>query len=77
MVDETRQLIRERYQIPFDHVLISASHSHTGPALYDPASRAVLKFGEDTEEAKQAMLRLPHKIADAVGRRSRIWIRSQ
>ncbi len=66
MVTETRRLIEEKLGIPGSHVMISATHSHTGPMLYEPDERVVGRFGNQTEEAKQYMLRLPESIAKSV-----------
>jgi hypothetical protein len=66
MVSETRRLIEEKLSIPGSHVMISATHSHTGPMLYEPDERVVGRFGNQTEEAKQYMLRLPEGIAKSV-----------
>ncbi|MFM8400242.1 MAG: hypothetical protein ACKOAH_20625, partial [Pirellula sp.] len=53
MVRETRKLIEEKLGIPPSHVMISATHSHTGPMLYDPDERLLERFGNQTDEAKK------------------------
>ena len=66
MVRETRKLIEEKLRIPPSHVMISATHSHTGPMLYEPDEILVGRFGNQTEEAKQYMIGLPERIAKSV-----------
>ncbi|MFM8215463.1 MAG: hypothetical protein ACKN82_12570, partial [Pirellula sp.] len=66
MVRETRKLIEEKLGIPPSHVMISATHSHTGPMLYDPDERLLERFGNQTDEAKQYMIGLPERIAKSV-----------
>ncbi len=66
LVDETRSLIASQSAIPPECVLISATHSHTGPVLFDPNSSRYNRFGNDSIETKQYMLELPAKIATGV-----------
>lgn len=66
MVRETRKVIEEKLGIPPSNVMISASHSHTGPMLYDPDERLRERFGNQTDEAKQYMIGLPERIAQSV-----------
>lgn len=66
MVRETRKLIEEKLQIPPAHVMISATHSHTGPMLYEPDELLVGRFGNQTDEAKQYMIGLPERILEGV-----------
>jgi len=66
MVRETRKLIEQKLQIPASHVMISATHSHTGPMLYEPDERLLGRFGNQTDEAKQYMIGLPERIAQSV-----------
>lgn len=66
MVDETRRLVQEKCGLSAEHVLISATHSHTGPMLYEPDQRYIGRFGSTTDEAKLYMLGLPEKIATSV-----------
>ncbi|MBM3967513.1 MAG: hypothetical protein FJ308_21025, partial [Planctomycetes bacterium] len=66
MVAETRELIREKLGIPAECVMISATHSHTGPMLYEPEERQPGRFGNQTDEAKQYMLALPSRILESV-----------
>ena len=39
MVEESRKLIEQQTGIPGSHVMISATHSHTGPVLSDRKPR--------------------------------------
>lgn len=66
MVAETRELIRNKLGIPEECVMISATHSHTGPMLYEPDERQPGRFGNRTDEAKQYMLSLPSRILESV-----------
>lgn len=66
MVRETRRLIQEKLNIEPSHVMISATHSHTGPMLYEPDERLPERFGNQTDEAKQYMIGLPERIAQSV-----------
>ena len=66
LVDETRALVAKQSQISPECVLISATHSHTGPVLFDPNSSRNNRFGNDATETKQFMLELPNKIAAGV-----------
>ncbi|MFM8573246.1 MAG: hypothetical protein ACKOAU_16740 [Pirellula sp.] len=66
MVRETRKRIEEALRIPASHVMISATHSHTGPMLYEPDERLAARFGNQTDEAKQYMIGLPERIAQSV-----------
>jgi neutral ceramidase len=58
IVAEARTLIADRYDIPGDHVLIAATHTHTGPP---PLSL----FGTEVDETYIRWL--PGRIADSVG----------
>src|SRR5437764_3582575 len=40
LVEESRRLIEKDTGIPGGHVMISATHSHTGPVLWDGSPRA-------------------------------------
>ncbi len=66
MVDESRKLIEEQIGLTGSNVMISASHSHTGPVLSDPASTRYQSLGGQHPESKRYMLELPRKIAQAV-----------
>jgi hypothetical protein len=65
-VADARKLIEEATGIPGRHVMISATHSHTGPVLSDrPRDDA---FGGGNRIAVEYRAGLPAKIADAVRR---------
>lgn len=66
LVDESRTLIAAKSNIPAHCVLISATHSHTGPVLFDPASAKHKRFGNEEVESKQYMAELPNLIAQSV-----------
>ncbi len=62
---EARKLIEQKTRLPGSHVMISATHTHTGPALKrDSASDDI--NGEKSLVAKYTA-ELPSKIAQAVG----------
>ncbi len=65
MVNESRKLIEAETGIPGANVMISATHSHTGPVLSDGKPRDAA-FGSDTKLAVDFMAGLPKKIAEAV-----------
>ncbi|MFG0334163.1 MAG: neutral/alkaline non-lysosomal ceramidase N-terminal domain-containing protein [Maioricimonas sp. JB049] len=65
MTDESRRLIEEQTGIPGDHVMLTATHAHTGPIL-SKSSRRYDVFGATNDLAVQYMARLPDKIAEAV-----------
>ncbi len=66
LVDETRSLIADQSKLSPECILISATHSHTGPVLFDPNSSRYNRFGNEATETKQFMLDLPSKIAASV-----------
>ena len=61
LVEEARRQIEHVAGIPGPNVMISATHSHTGPVL-DPSSA----FGGQSELVKTYRTELPARIADAV-----------
>lgn len=65
-VDETRRLLSERVNIRPACIMINATHSHTGPVLFDPNSSRYNRFGNEANESKQYMLELPGKLAQCV-----------
>ncbi len=65
-VDETRRLLSERANIRPACIMINATHSHTGPVLFDPNSSRYNRFGNEATESKQYMLELPGKLAQCV-----------
>jgi neutral ceramidase len=68
LTDETRRIIKTQSGIEPERVLITATHSHTGPVLYDPNSSRYNRFGNDADESKQYMLELPNKLAESVAK---------
>ena len=64
LVEETRKLIEKETGIPGQNVMISATHSHTGPVLWDGSPRADVLGG--SQIARDYIKDLPGKIAGAV-----------
>lgn len=60
-----RKLIQEKTGIPGDHVMTSATHTHTGPVLTRESARDDLDGGGN-EQARKYTAELPAKIAQAV-----------
>ena len=65
MVRESRAIIEQKTGIPGKNVMISATHSHTGPVLSDGRPRNEA-FGGKNQLALDFMKGLPAKIAEAV-----------
>lgn len=65
LTDEAHRIIQERTGIPPSHVMISATHSHTGPVILMQHSRYNLQ-GKMKKIAEDYTAALPGKIADAV-----------
>lgn len=65
MVAESRKLIESETGIPGRNVMISATHSHTGPVLSDGKPRTAV-YGGAHKLAIEFMAELPHKIAASV-----------
>lgn len=65
MVDEARSAVEKRCGIPGANVLISATHSHTGPVLAK-SSRRNNDFGAGNPLAIRYMEELPGRIASVV-----------
>lgn len=68
MTDESRRLIEDQVQIPAANVMISATHSHTGPVLYDPQLTRYQRIAAEESSHQRYMLELPSRIAECVGR---------
>jgi len=65
VVLETRQLIEQQTGIPGSHVMLSATHTHTGPALVRDSVRDNLDKG-GSDPAGDYTWELPGRIAQAV-----------
>lgn len=65
-VVETRRLIEEATDIPGVHVMLSATHSHTGPVISRESARDQLDGG-DSALSREYTAQLPARIARAVG----------
>lgn len=71
VVAQARQIIEQQTRVPGDHVLVAATHSHTGPLYYDVLREhfhrlAVEKHGSDPQEPFDYAERLAQNIAAAV-----------
>ena len=62
--EEARRIIQQKTGLAPDHVMISATHSHTGPVLLTPTSRYNLPPDMDSI-AKDYGAALPAKIAES------------
>jgi hypothetical protein len=67
MVEEARREIEKATGIPGGHVMISATHAHTGPVLTTRGLRDAV-FGGTSDLARRYSAELPGKIAEAVRR---------
>jgi hypothetical protein len=65
VVEEARRLIEAKTLIPAAHVMISATHTHTGPLMIGGGARDSA-YGGHLEIAQQYMRDLPMKIAESV-----------
>jgi hypothetical protein len=65
LVDSTRKQIEKETGIPGGNVMISATHSHTGPELADRGRRAEM-LGANAEMARAYLKGLPERIAESV-----------
>src|SRR5207248_6108482 len=65
VIEEARELIESGTGIPGANVMISATHSHTGPLIPDGGARAGA-YGGDLETARRYRADLPRKIAESV-----------
>jgi neutral ceramidase len=64
VVEEARALIQTATGIPAGNVMISATHSHTGPLIPDGGARAA-SYGAELPIAKRYRAELPAKIAES------------
>jgi hypothetical protein len=62
---EARKLIEQKTKLPGSHVMISATHTHTGPVLTRESARDKLDGG-GTDLASKYTAELPSKIAQGV-----------
>ncbi len=62
---EARQIIAEKTGIPADHIMISATHSHTGPVVIGDTTIDDLVTG-GSQLSKDYVVQLPKWIAQAV-----------
>lgn len=65
IVEDARRLIAEKPGIPADHVMISATHTHTGPIVRGKTGEDPLK-GDDTDLTVSYAKSLPELIAECV-----------
>jgi neutral ceramidase len=65
VIEEARAIIQTATGIPGANVMISATHSHTGPLIPDGGARAA-SYGGELEIAKRYRAELPRNIADSV-----------
>jgi neutral ceramidase len=70
VVAKARALASGRTGIPADHIMISATHAHTGPSLIDGSFRTQFE-GEARRIAEQYLADLPVRIADSIEQASR------
>lgn len=64
-IEEARRIIARTTGVPAGSVMISATHSHTGPLLQSDSTRHAA-YGGDTDLARTYTLGLPAQIAEAV-----------
>src|ERR1051325_428955 len=65
VVEEARALIEKNAGIPASHVMISATHSHTGPLIPGGGGREGM-YGGNLPTAREYRAALPGKIAESV-----------
>jgi neutral ceramidase len=65
VVVEARKLTERLTGIPGDHVMISATHTHTGPALFSGSARSIFD-GTNAAIVREYTAQLPFAIANAV-----------
>ncbi len=67
MTADARKRIEADTKIPAGHVMLFATHAHTGPVLAEPGAYAAAVGGE-SKLVKDYMTELPKKIAEAVAK---------
>jgi hypothetical protein len=65
IIEEARRIVQQNTGIPADHVMISATHSHTGPVILTTPSRYNLQ-GDAKRITEEYTRALPARIAQAV-----------
>jgi hypothetical protein len=65
ITDQARSEIEKKTGIPGGHVMISATHAHTGPVLVDANSRSV-SMGGQRQTAVEYTMGLPKRVAESV-----------
>ncbi len=65
VTDQARAQIEQTTGIPGDHVMISATHAHTGPELSNRGQRSA-EIGSETPLAQAYTESLPKRIAESV-----------
>jgi hypothetical protein len=73
VVDQARALAAKSTGIPADHIMISATHAHTGPSLIDGSFRTRFE-GQTLSIAEQYLAELPIRIAESIERASRATV---
>lgn len=66
LTTETRERVAAKTSIPAENVLLSATHSHTGPVMYDPANSRYQLLGNANPATEKYMAELPEQIANCV-----------
>ena len=75
-VQDARRLIQASTDIPGDHVMISATHAHTGPVLASDSTLDAARGGKD-ELVIQYSRTLPAFIADSVVKANAVLVEAQ
>ena len=66
LVEAAREAVERATGIPGGHVMISATHAHTGPVIDSRGLRASLLGGGTDQVRRYVEVELPQKIAEAV-----------
>src|SRR5687768_13060171 len=67
LIEETRAKISSSTGLKGEHVMISATHTHTGPVLHDGSPRSA-SLGGESDLVTSYTRALPDKIAESVRR---------